>query len=157
MPTRHETIDPIANGSNEGAFHTGRWIVLAQGIVFVLAGGGALAMALLGGGSVLVFGARVPAVQAGIIAALGLVSLVCTLRRRWAALLSGVQSTLFWVLFIVSAAVRRPGPWQSVFGDDPACALIYLVVSLLGLVLVLWLFARALSDPDWPHSVMRQD
>jgi hypothetical protein len=24
-------------------------------------------------------------------------------------------------------------------------------------VLVLWLFPRALSDPDWPSSVMRRD
>ncbi|GAA3440512.1 hypothetical protein [Kutzneria kofuensis] len=156
MPTRHVIIDPIADGSNDLAFRRGRWILVGQGIVFALAGGWAFVMALLQG-QVFVAGVHVPAVQAGIIAVTGLVSLACALRRRAAALLSGVQSSLFWLLFVVSAAVRDSGPWQEVFGYDAGASLAYLVVAILGLVLVLWLFPRALSDPDWPSSVMRRD
>lgn len=141
----HETIDPIAEGGNDIAFRRGRWILVGQGILF-----------LAGGGYTLVTGEVLPAVQAGIIVAVGLASLGCALRRRAAALLAGIQSTLFWLLFVVSAAVRDSGAWQQVFGYDAVDSLAYLVVSVLGLVLVLWLFARALSDPDWPTSVMRQ-
>jgi hypothetical protein len=157
VPTRHAIIDPIANGSNDLAFRRGRWILVGQGVVFALAGGWALAMALMGGGYVSVAGVHVPAVQAGVIAATGLVSLACALRRRAAALLSGVQASLFWVLFVVSAAVRDSGPWQALFGYDAGGSLAYLAVAVLGLLLVLWLFPRALSDPDWPSSVMRRD
>ena len=141
-----EIIDPIANGSNDVAFRRGRWILVAQGILFAGAGGWALAT-----------GAFVPAGEAGVIAAFGLASLACALRRRAAALLVGIHATLFWLLFVVSAAVRDSGMWQQVFGYDAADSLAYLVVAVLGLVLVMWLFARALGDPDWPSSVMRSD
>lgn len=155
MPTRHEIIDPIAEGSNDIAFRRGRWILVGQGVVFLVAGGWAFALALATG-SMSVFGIQVPAAQAGIVAAFGLASLVCALRRRWAALLSGIQASLGWLLFVVSAAVRDSGPWQQVFGYDAAGSLAYLVIAVLGLVLVMWLFARALGDPDWPSSVMRR-
>ena len=49
------------------------------------------------------------------------------------------------------------GPWQAVFGYDAGGSLAYLAVAVLGLVLVMWLFPRALSDPDWPSSVRRRD
>jgi hypothetical protein len=156
VPTRHVIIDPIADGSNDVAFRRGRWILVGQGVVFLVAGGWALAMALLSGGYVYVLGVHVPAVQAGIVAVTGVASLACALRRRAAALLSGIQSSLFWLLFVVSAAVRDSGPWQAVFGYDAGGSLAYLVIAVLGLVLVLWLFPRALSDPDWPNSVMRR-
>jgi hypothetical protein len=157
VPTRHVIIDPIAGGSNDLAFRRGRWILVGQGVVFVLAGGWALTMALIGGGYVFVADVHVPAAQAGLVAATGLASLACALRRRAAALLSGVQASLFWLLFVVSAAVRDSGPWQALFGYDAGGSLAYLAIAVLGLVLVLWLFPRALSDPDWPASVMRRD
>jgi hypothetical protein len=157
VPTRHVIIDPIADGSNDLAFRRGRWILVGQGVVFVLAGGWALTMALIGGGYVFVADVHVPAAQAGLVAATGLASLACALRRRAAALLSGVQASLFWLLFVVSAAVRDSGPWQALFGYDAGGSLAYLAIAVLGLVLVLWLFPRALSDPDWPASVMRRD
>jgi hypothetical protein len=143
-------IDPIAHGSNELAFRRGRWILVAQGVVFVAFGVWALVRGR-------VFGLDVPIAQAVIIGVTGLASLGCALRRRAAALLSGVQASLFWLLFVVSAATRASGMWQQVFGYDAADSLLYLAVAILGLVLVLWLFARALGDPDWPSSVMRDD
>ena len=149
MPPPYENSDNIA-------FRHGRWLLVAQGVVFVLAGGWALVMDLFDGGNAVVAGVHVPAALAGIIAGAGLASLVCSLRPRAAKVLVCLQTPLFLILFMVSAATRNSGQWQAVFGYDAASSLAYLVVGLLGLVLVMWLFRHALSERDGPTGAMRR-
>lgn len=130
-------------------------MLVAQGVVFALVGGWVLAMALFGGGRSLVFGLEVPAALAGIVTAAGLASLACALRRRAAAVLVCVQAPLFLILFMVSAATRHSGAWQTVFGYNAVTSLVYLVVGLLGFAMVMWLFPHALSERDRPTSATR--
>lgn len=141
MPSRIEN-------SNDVAFRRGRWILVAQGVVFLLGGG----WALLGGGDV--FGHHVPPAMSGIIAAWGLASLLCALRRRAGAVLVCVQAPLFLILFMASAATRNSGAWQTVFGYEAATALAYLVIGLLGFFMVMWSFPHALSERDQPRNVV---
>jgi len=131
-------------------------VLVGQGAVFLLVGGWALAVALLGGGRPVVLGLQVPAALAGIVAAAGVASLACALRRRAGAVLVCVQAPLFLILFMVSAATRNSGVWQTVFGYDPATSLAYLVIGLLGLVMVMWLFPHALSERDGPTGQMHR-
>ncbi|MFI9383392.1 hypothetical protein [Kutzneria sp. NPDC052558] len=149
MPSPYEDSDTIA-------FRHGRWLLVAQGIVFVLAGGWALVTDLVGGGLAAVAGVALPAALAGIVAGTGLVSLLCAARVRAAKTLVCVQAPVFLILFMVSAATRKSGQWQSVFGYDATASLVYLVIGLIGLVLVMWLFRRALGERGDPGHALRR-
>jgi hypothetical protein len=138
--------------SNAVAFRHGRWVLVAQGIVFALAGAWSLGTVLFTGVRPVLFGVQVPLGMAGIVGVLGLVSLACALRRRAGTILVRVQAPLFMILFMLAAATRNSGVWQAVFGYDTVDALVYLVIGLLGLVLVMWLFPHALSERDQPRT-----
>jgi hypothetical protein len=131
--------------SNDVAFRHGRWLLVVQGAVFLVAGGWALVLGLSGAG--------LPMAMAGIVAVMGLASLACALRRRAGAVLVCVQAPLFLILFMVSAATRHSGVWQTVFGYDSAMSLAYLVIGLLGLVGVMTLFQHALSERGEPNGL----
>jgi hypothetical protein len=136
----------MSANSNDAAFRHGRWFLVVQGAVFLVAGGWTLVMGLSGAGPV-------PMAMAGIVAVMGLASLVCALRRRAGAVLVCVQAPLFLILFMVSAATRHSGVWQTVFGYDSVTSLAYLVIGLLGLVGVMTLFQHALSERDGPSGL----
>ncbi|MBV9845002.1 MAG: hypothetical protein JOZ47_08020 [Kutzneria sp.] len=153
----HEAIDPLAHGSNTLAFRRGRWVLLAQGVLLIALGCWALASGLRDGGDrgtlFVVF--HITVVQAAVLLGWGVVTLACTLTRPAAATLACVQAMGFWVLFILASTIQDAGFWQVLLGYDPRDAFVYLILSVLGLVMVLWLFARALTDPNWPGSVSK--
>ncbi|EWM18708.1 hypothetical protein [Kutzneria sp. 744] len=146
-----------SENSNVAAFRRGRWILAGQGLVFLLAGGWALVTAWLGGSHAVVFGTPVPTGLAGIVATAGLASVVCASNRRAGSVFVCVQAPLFLILFMVSAATRHSGVWQSVFGYDSAMSLAYLVIGLLGLFLVMWMFPHAISERDRPRLRIRRN
>ncbi len=137
---------------NSGAFRSGRWFLLAEGVLLIAlgtagfvsdathpdappAGAPVLVLALTPWHSAILFGF-------GVFAALG------ALRRRAAITVTAVSAVIFVALMIVgavSAVHQVPGPLGFEAGD----VILHGVLAMANFAVLYWLIPDVLEGPDW--------
>lgn len=134
-------------------FRQARWILLAEGVLLIALGGWA-AIAASGyhgtapdGAAVLAF--RFTMIHAVVILGTGLLAVVAASKRRLGLAFSVLQTVCYLFVFIVSAGNRNSF-------SDAADSILHGVLATIGLVLVLWIAARALNGTTWRRQEARR-
>jgi hypothetical protein len=130
---------------------SGRWVLLAQGLVLcglgvagLLARGDAAAGAA--GQPVLML--RLTPLHSGALLAFGVLAVGATPWRRatnWITALSLVAATLAFTIGVTAATDSSYGPWGMDFGD----AWLHGSAMVIDLALLIWLLPDELQDPGW--------
>lgn len=134
-------VDP-----DPGRFRQARIILAAEAIVLIVLGVWAVIAAGLAhtaapdGAAVLVF--RFTMIHALAILATGVLAAIAMSNRRFALAFSVVQTVAYLFVFIISA-----GNLNSF--SDTADSILHGALAALGLVLVMWIAARALDGTHW--------
>lgn len=142
---------------NAPHFRTGRWFVLADGVVLVILGIWGFVSAAThpdagpAGAPVLVL-ALTPW-HSAVLLVIGLAVMLSALQRHAAVVVNGAATVIFLLLvFIgaVAAAHHAPGP----LGLDNGDIVLHGVLGTTNLALLYWLIPDVLEGPDW---VKRRD
>jgi hypothetical protein len=128
-------------GADVAAFARGRFVLIGQGAVLLV-----LAVwALIGGPDVLVF--HLTPVSTLLLGLTGAASVVCAADRHAGRIFAIVQAVGYLLLFVFASAAESAA--RPPVGFTAADTFLFMALSILGVVLVLWLYARAMSDPSW--------
>jgi Domain of unknown function (DUF4383) len=137
---------------NPSHYRSGRWFVLAQGVVVSALGlTGIVSSAVhshapANGAPVL--GLASTYAHGGLLLGFGVLASLSALRRRTAVMLTAAATAVFFVLVIiggVAAAHATPGP----LGSDPADIVLHAVVAAVNLASLMWLIPDLLEGPEW--------
>jgi hypothetical protein len=137
---------------NPTHFRTGRWLLLAEGLLAGALGGAGLVSAGLRSGSgpasVPVPGLALTPAQSGFLLGFGVLAVLAAGYRRAAVIVTGVGAAAFVLLLIiggVAAAYDRPGP----FGFTLDGIFLHGVLAAVNLGLLMWLIPDSLEGPEW--------
>jgi hypothetical protein len=141
-------------------YRSGRWVLLAQGLILSALGATGLVEGLArpgpagpGGAAVLVL--RLTPLHSAVLVAFGLAALVAPLHRRatnWVTGLSLIAAVLGFTIAVTAATNGPSGLWGLDFGD----AWLHGVVMIVDLALLVWLLPDELQDPGWFWKRRRQ-
>ncbi len=133
-------------------YRLGRRALIGEGVLLALFGGIAIAemptQPRLGSAGVMLLGLRVTPMQAGVLAAFGIVAVLSAFTRRSAVWFSGVAATASMALTIwaaVAAAHGHPGP----MGFDARDCVLYGVLGAYNLGLLIYLNPDEIEGPAW--------
>jgi hypothetical protein len=135
--------DVVPVDPNPKAFHEVRVVLVAQAVVLAVLGVWGLAGALIsdaGYGYALV--ADLSTGQSLLLLATAALSALGTLRRGIALLVTGLQFAGYSIIFMTTTGQHS---WIA----GPRIDIVHGVLAALGLLLVMWLAARALDDVGW--------
>jgi hypothetical protein len=132
-------------------YRSGRWLLLAQGLVLSGLGIAGLVEGLSrpwppGGAQVLVL--RLTPLHSAVLLVFGLAAVVAPIRRRatnWVAGLSLIAAVLGFTIGVTAATNGPAGVWGLDFGD----AWLHATVMIVDLCLLVWLLPDELQDPGW--------
>jgi len=135
------TTTDTGRNADVAAFARGRFVLIGQGVVLLVLAG----WALIGGPDVLVF--HLTPVSALLLSLTGIASVVCAAARHAGRIFAIVQAVGYLLLFLFASAAESAA--RPPVGFTAADTFLFMALSILGVTLVLWLFARAMSDPSW--------
>lgn len=127
-------------------FRQARLVLLAEGVLLVALGGWAAIAAALyhgaepDGAAVLVF--RFTMIHALVILGTGVLAIAGASNRRLGLTFSVLQTVCYLFVFIISAGNRNSF-------SDAADSVLHGALAALGLVLVMWIAARAMNGSSW--------
>ena len=137
---------------NPSHYRSGRWFVLAEGVVVGALGiAGILTSAALPHSPAIgaaVVGLALTSAHGGLLLGFGVLAVVSAVRRRTAVMLTASATVVFFVLVIiasVAAAHAAPGP----LGFDACDIVLYAVIAAVNLGLLMWLIPDSLEGPVW--------
>ena len=138
---------------NPAHYRSGRWFLLAEGLVLLILGGYGLIAAAMhpvaGPTGVPVLGVlHLAPAHSGVLLGYGILAVLATIRRRPTVIITGVGTVGFLLLFTIgtAAAARvRPGP----LGFDLGDSVLHGVLLAANLALLMWLLPDALEGPAW--------
>lgn len=145
---RSETSGSVSQDADAVAFQHGRPVLLAQGALLIVLGVWAGVATAVGGEAAraLVFHVSWP--FAGVLLVTGAASTLSTLSRKAGTRYVSVQAVAYLLLFVYVSAT--PSVALPPLGFDTADDFLFLALAILGLVMVMWLFARAMTASTWP-------
>ncbi len=142
---RRVPIDP-------GRFHSGRWFLLAEGVLVSAFGIAGLVSAALhphaGPTGVPVLGLASTPSHSGMLLAFGVVAIAAVGSRRAAVTVTALSAVAYTMLLFVSSvatARRMPTP----LGFHAADIVLHGVLAVVNLALLMWLIPDELGDPIW--------
>jgi hypothetical protein len=151
-PLRPVSLDP-------SHFRSGRWFLLAEGVVLVAVGAGGLIAAArhpgAGRAGAPLLGLALTPTHSAVLLGFGVIAVCATIRRRPTVIVTGVGVVAFLLLFTIGtvAAVRSaPGP----LGFDLRDSVLHAVLLVFNLALLMWLVVNALEGPAWVRRRRRQ-
>ena len=145
---------------NPAHFRSGRWLLLAEGLLVGALGGAGLVSAGVHSGprpaGVPVPGLTLTPAQSGLLLGFGLLAVLAAGYRRAAVIITGFGAAAFLLLLIiggVAAAYDRPGP----FGFTLHGIFLHAVLAVVNLALLMWLIPDSLEGPEWVQRRRPQD
>jgi hypothetical protein len=132
---------------NPSHFRSGRWLVLAEGVVLSTLGIAGIVSSTAHPGGARTLGLELPAWQAGLLLGLGLLAVVAGFWRRVAVVLTSGAAVLFGVMVVISSVAAARGARST--GLDASDIVLYGVLAGLNLALLMWLIPDALEGPAW--------
>lgn len=145
----------VAVSLNRSRYHTGRWLLVAEGVVCIVLGGGAVAIGRLtgeyrSGTAISVFGVHISPAEGVVLAVFGALAAMAAFRRRTAVTLSAIGAVGGMTMVIVTsvAAVHEASaPMGFEFGD----ILLSGVLGAYNLALLMWLCSDAVEGKVWRY------
>jgi hypothetical protein len=137
---------------NPSHYRSGRWFVLAQGVVVSTLGlAGIVSSAVhshapASGAPVL--GLALTYAHGGLLLGFGVLASLSALRRRTTVMLTATATVVFFVLVIiggVAVAHATPGP----LGFAPSDIVLHAVIAAVNLALLMWLIPDLVEGPAW--------
>ena len=137
---------------NPAHFRSGRWLLLAEGLLVGALGGAGLVSAGVhtgaGRAGVPVLGLTLTPAQSGLLLGFAVLAVLAAGHRRAALIITGVAAAAFLVLMLiggVAAAYDTPGP----FGFTPRGILLHGPLAAVNLALLMWLVPDTMEGPTW--------
>ncbi len=135
-----------------GHFRTGRWFLLAEGVVVSAFGVAGLVSAVLhphaGHTGAPVLGMSWTPAHSAVLLVLGVAAMGAAGKRRAAVAVTATSATVYMaLLFFSSVATTRAKP--TLLGFHAADVLLHGVLAVVNLALLMWLIPDELGDPTW--------
>jgi len=150
-------LRPVSD--NPAHYRSGRWLLLAEGILLMILGGYGLIAAGMHphawqptGVAVLVL--HLAPVHSGVLLGYGVFGVAATVHRRSTVIVTGLGVVGFLLLFtigVTAAARARPGPWGFDLGDS----VLHGALLIVDLALLIWLLPDAMEGPSWIRRRIR--
>ena len=145
---------------NPAHFRSGRWLLLAEGLLVGALGGAGLVSAGVHSGrgpaGMHVLGLTLSPAQSGLLLGFAVLAVLAAGYRRAAVIITGVGAAAFLLLLViggVAAAYDRPGP----FGFTPRGIVLHGVLVAFNLALLIWLIPDSMEGPEWVKRDAPQD
>ncbi len=132
---------------NPSHFRSGRWLVLAEGVVLSMLGIAGVVSSTAHPGGARALGVELPLWQAGLLLGVGVLAVVAGLWRRVAVVLTAGAAMLFVVMVVISSVAAARGARST--GLDASDIVLYGVLAGLNLAVLMWLVPDALEGPAW--------
>jgi hypothetical protein len=137
---------------NPSHFHTGRWFLLAEGVLLIALGvvgfvSAATHPAAGPAGAPELMLALTPA-HSAVFLGFGLLAVLGTLQRHAAIIVTTVGAVMFLGLVFVGAVAavhHAPGP----LGFEPRDIVVHAALAAVNFAILYWLIPDALEGPDW--------
>ena len=145
---------------NPAHYRSGRWLLLAEGLLVGVLGSAGLVSAGLHSGpgpaGVPVLGLTLTPAQSGLLLGFALLAVLAAGYRRAAVIITGVGAAAFLLLLLiggVASAYDRPGP----FGFTLHGIFLHGSLVAINLALLIWLIPDRLEGPEWVKLRRPQD
>lgn len=132
---------------NPSHFRSGRWLVLAEGVVLSPLGIAGIVLSAAHPAGARTLGLELSAWQAGLFLGFGLLAVVASLWRRGAVVLTAGAAALFAVMVVISSVAAARAARST--GLDASDIVLYGVLAGMNLALLMWLIPDALEGPAW--------
>ena len=133
---------------NPSHFRSGRWLVLAEGVVLSTLGIAGVVSSTAHPGGARALGLHLSPWQLGFFLGFGVLAVVAGLRRRAAVVMTAGASVLFVVMLVISSVAAASGAQRST-GLVASDIVLYGVLAGLNLAVLMWLIPDALEGPAW--------
>lgn len=157
MPVTAGHVPGVTSGlrripMDPGRFHSGRWLLLAEGVVVSAFGIAGLISAALhphaGPTGAPVLGLAMTPAHSAMLLAFGVVAIAAIAKRRAAITVTALSAiAYFMLLFIGSVATVRARPTP--FGFHAADIVLHGVLGIVNLALLMWFIPDELGDEAW--------